>query len=218
VSSQPGAFPSISAAIAAAHGESVIVVTPGEHAESLAIAGGPLALGPAEGPDTVVIDGSSLRHPAVLARRVVRARLQRPGRPMPGREHGRSRPAVRTSRHVAGYTDETTGFLDADPGLGSRSAKTTEFDEYADDELVTIVCRIAEAADRHDEPAGEAITHYFATLPRDRDFGHDRGARRLFERMRQARAQRLRAVGRRPAPDALRRLTATDVTVATRGR
>jgi Holliday junction resolvasome RuvABC ATP-dependent DNA helicase subunit len=118
---------------------------------------------------------------------------------------------------VAGYTSEMRDFLDTNAGLASRFAKTLEFENYAPDELVLIVNRIA----RNDDyvlGAGldEALLEWFGQIQRDQNFGNAREARRLLEGMRKAQSGRLRALGRVPSRDDLRTLLLDDLLAATR--
>jgi Holliday junction resolvasome RuvABC ATP-dependent DNA helicase subunit len=116
---------------------------------------------------------------------------------------------------AAGYTREMVDFLAANPGLSSRFSRTIEFENYDADELVLIGCRIARASDYEFDPAAEALLHHhFATMQRDVSFGNAREARRLFEAVRKAQAQRLRALGRRPEMTDLRWLTESDLATA----
>jgi Holliday junction resolvasome RuvABC ATP-dependent DNA helicase subunit len=118
---------------------------------------------------------------------------------------------------VAGYTGEMADFLDANTGLASRFGKTLEFDDYDADELVRIAGRIAHDDDYEFGPGlDEALREWFAQLPRDRNFGNAREARRLLEGMRKAQSGRLRALGRVPDRDDLRRLVFADLLAATR--
>lgn len=118
---------------------------------------------------------------------------------------------------VAGYTDEMADFLAANSGLGSRFAKTLEFDNYGPDELVLIANRIA----RNDDYVlgsglDDALWEWFAQMEQDRSFGNAREARKLLEGMRKAQSGRLRALGRMPSRDDLRTLVLEDLLVATR--
>lgn len=117
---------------------------------------------------------------------------------------------------AAGYTAEMTDFLAANPGLASRFSKTIEFDSYSAEELVVISTRMAAADDYVCAPGfDEALLDHFQRLPRDGTFGNAREARRLFEAIRKAQAQRLRSLGRRPDLDELRTLTVPDFRAAT---
>jgi AAA+ superfamily predicted ATPase len=119
---------------------------------------------------------------------------------------------------AAGYTAEMLDFLAANPGLSSRFSKTIEFENYQPAELVLIACRIARASDYEFDPVAEAMLHrHFGQMQRDVTFGNAREARRLFEAVRKAQAQRLRAAGRRPELADLRWLTEADLSVAIGG-
>ena len=93
---------------------------------------------------------------------------------------------------AAGYSHEMRGFLAANPGLSSRFTRTIEFDDYRNDELVTIVERDCA---RHeyvlDAATKVALTGYFERVPRDGTFGNGRTARRVFEEMVGRQAERL---------------------------
>lgn len=118
---------------------------------------------------------------------------------------------------VAGYTSEMRDFLDANSGLASRFAKTLEFANYAGDELVLIVNRIARNDDYLLGPGLEdALLEWFGQIERDQNFGNAREARRLLEGMRKAQSGRLRALGHRPSRDDLRTLELDDLLAATR--
>jgi hypothetical protein len=116
---------------------------------------------------------------------------------------------------VAGYSREMTEFLDANPGLASRFAKTIEFESYPPAELVLIIERIA----RNDDyvctaEAMAAIAEHFHRMERGPNFGNAREARKLFEGIRKAQAQRLRTLGRRPSSEELRAVDVSDVVFA----
>ena len=118
---------------------------------------------------------------------------------------------------VAGYTNEMTGFLDANVGLASRFAKAIEFANYAPDELTLIVERMAGHGDYTLEPGlDQALLAWFVQIDRDQNFGNAREARRLLATMRKTQATRLRTLGQMPDRDALRTLTLADLRSATR--
>lgn len=116
---------------------------------------------------------------------------------------------------AAGYTGEMLQFLDANPGLASRFAKTIEFGNYSPEQLVVIVERMARSDEYllDDEVAG-VLQDHFATIERDQNFGNAREARKLFEGVRKAQAQRLRLSGRRPSFEELRTVAVDDVRAA----
>ncbi|TQS43831.1 right-handed parallel beta-helix repeat-containing protein [Cryptosporangium phraense] len=117
---------------------------------------------------------------------------------------------------AAGYTTEMQEFLDANPGLASRFVKTIEFGNYAPDELTLIVRRMVGSGDYAlADDAEPALLRHFSTIERDQNFGNAREARKLFEGMRKAQSQRLRALGRMPDLNELQTLHAEDVIRAT---
>ncbi|WFE25945.1 AAA family ATPase [Solwaraspora sp. WMMD791] len=117
---------------------------------------------------------------------------------------------------AAGYTVEMVQFLDANPGLASRFAKTIEFGNYSPQQLVVIVERMA-AADEYllADTVPQVLLAHFSAVRRDENFGNAREARKLFEGVRKAQAQRLRQSGQRPSLDDLRTVTEADVRAAT---
>ena len=93
---------------------------------------------------------------------------------------------------VAGYPEEMDGFLASNPGLASRFSRQVKFDNYSDEELMTIVERQAEAAGYTCTPETVgALAEMFASVPRDRSFGNGRFARQTLERMITRQAGRL---------------------------
>jgi parallel beta-helix repeat protein len=117
---------------------------------------------------------------------------------------------------VAGYTDEMQHFLDANPGLASRFNKTIEFENYTAEELAEIFNSMAESNEYAiTEEVRDGLIRYFAGRMHDRNFGNGREARKLFEGMRKAQAQRLRQLRRVPTPEELQLLVVEDLIEAT---
>ena len=113
---------------------------------------------------------------------------------------------------AAGYTKEMAEFLDANPGLASRFSKTVEFANYAPEDLVLIMNRMAKGDDYLLTPDTEPVLlQHFGTMLGGANFGNAREARKLFEGMRKAQAQRLRQLGRRPTLDDLRTFVVADI-------
>ena len=92
----------------------------------------------------------------------------------------------------AGYSSEMRGFLDANPGLRSRVARTIEFENYSPGQLTTI---FTGAAERQGYTLGEGVrdlvTRHFQSQKRDESFGNGREARRMFEETVRAQATRI---------------------------
>ena len=83
---------------------------------------------------------------------------------------------------AAGYPDEMSAFVEANPGLRSRFPRTIEFPDYSSDELVAIFEAICEK--NHYIPSDEAVEAArarFDAVPRTKGFGNGRLARNLFE-------------------------------------
>jgi Holliday junction resolvasome RuvABC ATP-dependent DNA helicase subunit len=112
---------------------------------------------------------------------------------------------------AAGYTDEMETFIESNPGLRSRFARTIEFPDYSDDELVQIFCAMG-AKDRY-QPTPDAIVALRNRLKserRDRGFGNARLVRNVFEQAVTAQATRVVALTD-PTDDVLTTLDAADI-------
>ncbi len=112
---------------------------------------------------------------------------------------------------VAGYPRPMRDFIGSNPGLESRFRVTLSFDDYTDDQLVEIFCRLVAASDF--TPADDTMTRLRAILaatPRGESFGNGRFVRTLFESAVVRQAWRLRDV---TDPDVaqLRALCAADL-------
>jgi AAA+ superfamily predicted ATPase len=112
---------------------------------------------------------------------------------------------------VAGYPDEMSTFLEANPGLASRFPRTIHFPDYETAELTAIARHIAAAHHyRFDDAALRTLGDHLSTHAGMDGFGNARAVRNAFEAAVTRQAARVVA---EPAPsdDALMTLTATDV-------
>lgn len=84
---------------------------------------------------------------------------------------------------VAGYSDEMSGFLKANPGLRSRLKTFVNFPDYGPDELVEIFAGFAGATGIHlTTETLDKAEEVFEQAVRSTDFGNARFARSLFEK------------------------------------
>ena len=112
---------------------------------------------------------------------------------------------------VAGYPAPMELFVAANPGLASRFRTTIEFDDYTDDELVTILSSLAEGSDYELTPQTMArFRELLAATPRGDSFGNGRFSRNMLEAAIGAHAWRLRDV-EAPTNDQLRQLEPEDL-------
>jgi SpoVK/Ycf46/Vps4 family AAA+-type ATPase len=112
---------------------------------------------------------------------------------------------------VAGYPAPMEEFVTANPGLASRFRTIIEFDDYTDDELVTILTSMAEGSDYELTPQALArFRELLAETPRGESFGNGRFSRNMLEAAIGAHAWRLREV-EEPTKDQLRILQPEDL-------
>ena len=113
---------------------------------------------------------------------------------------------------VAGYPGPMHDFITSNPGLESRFRLTLTFDDYSDDQLVEIFCRLAAATDF--VPASDTVARLreiLAATPRGEGFGNGRFVRTMFESAVVRQAWRLRDVTA-PGVEQLRALLPADLT------
>lgn len=116
---------------------------------------------------------------------------------------------------VAGYPRPMHDFITSNPGLESRFRLTLTFDDYSDDQLVDIFCRLATASDF--SAASDTVARLreiLAATPRGVGFGNGRFVRTMFESAVVRQAWRLRDVDG-PDVDQLRSLFPADLSEAT---
>ncbi|WP_245930906.1 AAA family ATPase [Actinokineospora auranticolor] len=96
---------------------------------------------------------------------------------------------------AAGYADEMTGFLAANPGLSSRFSHHVHFANYTADELVTIVSQHATKIGYECAAATVvSLREHFATIPRHASFGNGRYARQVLDEAVTRHARRTRSI------------------------
>jgi len=112
---------------------------------------------------------------------------------------------------VAGYPAPMKTFVASNPGLSSRFRTTIEFDDYTDDELVSILSLLADGSDYELTPRTlDRFRELLAVTDRGDSFGNGRFARNTLEAAIGAHAWRLREVDA-PTTDQLRQLLPQDL-------
>jgi hypothetical protein len=113
---------------------------------------------------------------------------------------------------AAGYPDEMTAFVDANPGLKSRFPRTIHFPDYTTDELVSIFTSIAKKSSYVLSAAAlEAVRARLEAEPRDKGFGNGRLVRNMFEAAVAHQASRIVALPEPPTDEVLCALEASDI-------
>ncbi len=112
---------------------------------------------------------------------------------------------------LAGYPDEMSDLVEANPGMKSRFPRTIRFDDYNDEELLAIFSLISGSKEYHLDDTGEAaVLDFFAKQDRGQGFGNGRTARNLFEAAVSRHAVRMVDI-EDPSNDQLMTLTNVDI-------
>lgn len=93
---------------------------------------------------------------------------------------------------VAGYPGDMHRFIGSNPGLASRFGRTLLFEDYAADDLVSIVDYQAGQHRYELTPSARGdLLALFQGMPRGEGFGNGRSARQIFQEMTERQAQRV---------------------------
>jgi hypothetical protein len=108
-------------------------------------------------------------------------------------------------------------FVESNPGLKSRFAKTIDFPDYSTDDLVEIFVRIGD--EQRYVPTTDALAcvrRYLEAQTRDATFGNARLTRTLFEAAVARHASRVVAI-ENPTPEVLSQLLPEDIPASDQG-
>ncbi len=112
---------------------------------------------------------------------------------------------------LTGYPDEMQELLDVNPGMRSRLARTIEFADYTDSELLRILSGMVRSARYELDPATrQELVERIDSVQRGRSFGNGRWVRNVFEQMLLEHASRLASTAH-PTLEDLSILKPTDV-------